>query len=325
MTSISVIVPVYKVEPWLRRCVDSVLAQTFADFELVLVDDGSPDRCGDICDEYAQKDARVHVIHQQNGGLSAARNAGIERALSNGSQWLAFVDSDDEIAPNYLSRMYGEVLEHEADLCICDCHSIWSDNRSDDDILSIPEMVTTGRALLEGPGIGYNWHFSIACNKLYRVRLLQNLRFPVGYIHEDEAVYHRVLGGAKTVVCLPDRLYLYYRRADSIMGAGRGIKSVDYLCALSDRIRFASEQKLPVLYQRSLADYHRYYVKVCYPPLVKEGKGTVYPRRAARATKAILPDLFRSALWKRKELLQLLCLSLFPHTALFLARHRANY
>ena len=99
MPQITVIVPVYKVEPYLHRCVDSILAQTFTDFELILVDDGSPDNCGAICDEYAAKDSRVRVIHQANGGLSAARNAALSIATG---KYAAFVDSDDEIVPHHL-------------------------------------------------------------------------------------------------------------------------------------------------------------------------------------------------------------------------------
>ena len=103
MPQISVIVPVYKVEAYLARCVDSVLAQTFSDFDLILVDDGSPDNSGAICDEYAEKDPRIVVIHQKNGGLSAARNAGIEWAFAHSnSQWLNFIDSDDWVHPEYL-------------------------------------------------------------------------------------------------------------------------------------------------------------------------------------------------------------------------------
>ena len=120
MATISVIVPVYKVEPYLHRCVDSILAQSFQDFELILVDDGSPDRCGVICDEYAQKDSRVRVIHQQNGGLSAARNAGIDLVLADSeSQWLSFVDSDDWIHPLYLELLERAVRESGADAGAC--------------------------------------------------------------------------------------------------------------------------------------------------------------------------------------------------------------
>ena len=105
---VSVIVPVYKVEAYLHRCVDSVLNQSFSDFELILVDDGSPDNCGAICDEYAQKDSRVHVIHKTNGGLSDARNAGIDWAFANSdSQWLTFIDSDDWVHRDYLKLLLG--------------------------------------------------------------------------------------------------------------------------------------------------------------------------------------------------------------------------
>ena len=120
MAAISVIVPIYKVEAFLHRCVDSILAQTFADFDLVLVDDGSPDSCGDICEEYARKDGRIHVIHQKNGGLSAARNTGIDWAQANsGSQWLAFVDSDDWVHPDFLLRLYTMVQETGCLLSAC--------------------------------------------------------------------------------------------------------------------------------------------------------------------------------------------------------------
>ena len=117
---ISVIVPVYKVEPYLRKCVDSILNQTYRKLEVILVDDGSPDNCGAICDEYAQKDARVHVIHQENGGLSAARNAGLNYCLTQKrSQYLSFIDSDDCVSPLYLERLHSALIDHCADISIC--------------------------------------------------------------------------------------------------------------------------------------------------------------------------------------------------------------
>ena len=107
MPKVSVIVPVYKVEKYLQRCLDSLLNQTFVDFDLILIDDGSPDKCGGICEQYADSDKRVHVIHQKNGGLSAARNSGIEWSIAHsGSQWITFVDSDDWVHPQYLNILY---------------------------------------------------------------------------------------------------------------------------------------------------------------------------------------------------------------------------
>ena len=110
MPVISVIVPVYNVEKYLHRCVDSILAQTFTDFELILVDDGSPDNCGKICDEYAEKDSRIHVIHKVNGGLSDARNAGLDWAFANSnSEWVTFIDSDDWVDKYYLEYLYNSI------------------------------------------------------------------------------------------------------------------------------------------------------------------------------------------------------------------------
>ena len=107
MANISVIVPVYKVEEFLSRCVDSILCQSYPDFEVILVDDGSPDRCGQMCEDYARQDSRIHVIHQENGGLSAARNSGIDWAFAHSdSRWLAFVDSDDWVHPDFLKVLY---------------------------------------------------------------------------------------------------------------------------------------------------------------------------------------------------------------------------
>ena len=112
MPKISVIVPIYNVEKYLRRCVDSILNQTFSDFELILVDDGSPDNCGKICDEYAVKDRRIVVIHQKNGGLSTARNAGIDWAFVNSnSQYLSFIDRDDWVHPDFLEFLYRAILQ----------------------------------------------------------------------------------------------------------------------------------------------------------------------------------------------------------------------
>ena len=120
MQKISVIVPVYKVEKYIHRCVDSILGQTYADFELILVDDGSPDNCGAICDEYAAKDSRVVVIHQENGGLSAARNAGIDWAFANSdSQWISFVDSDDWIHPCFLERLWQAARTYRVSISCC--------------------------------------------------------------------------------------------------------------------------------------------------------------------------------------------------------------
>ena len=129
MPLISVIVPVYKVEKYIHKCVDSILTQTFPDFELFLVDDGSPDNCGKICDEYAEKDNRVIVIHKENGGLSDARNVAIDRAKGD---YLTFIDSDDYVSENHLETMYNALTETDSDIAIANITSFSEDKYNDE-------------------------------------------------------------------------------------------------------------------------------------------------------------------------------------------------
>ena len=179
---ISVIVPIYKVEKYLHRCIDSVLAQTFTDFELILVDDGSPDNCGKICDEYAEKDNRIHVIHKENGGLSDARNAGIDWAFANSdSEWITFIDSDDWIHPKYLETLYNAVKETGCEISICGYEETTGDSPKVDDINLQAVIVSTEDFFCE-----HNVNAVVAWGKLYKKELFREIRYPVGKLHEDE-------------------------------------------------------------------------------------------------------------------------------------------
>ncbi len=217
MPKISVIVPVYKVEKYIERCVDSILAQSFADFELILVDDGSPDNCGKICDEYAEKDPRVHVIHKQNGGLSDARNAGIDRAFRySDSEWLCFIDSDDWVAEDYLEKLYYACIENEADVCMCDFERVDEKGISVEKPHDFPDGTYLDKedifALLYS-----NWRTVVAWNKLYRKKVFNNIRYDFGKIHEDEFIIHKVLKECNRACYISDVLYCYVIRRGSIM------------------------------------------------------------------------------------------------------------
>ncbi|MCD7802996.1 MAG: glycosyltransferase [Clostridiales bacterium] len=216
MPTISVIVPVYQVEDYLRRCIDSILAQTFRDFELILVDDGSPDHCPAICDEYAGRDSRIVVIHQKNAGLSAARNAGIDWVFANSdSEWISFVDSDDWVHPQFLELLYGAVnLRDECDVSVCmyeetDKQTVDFEKIKDRDSADIYPGVQIHNRGVE---------MVVAWNKLYRRKLFENVRYPIGKQHEDEFITYKLLFAARYVAVLPQKLYFYYQRADSIMG-----------------------------------------------------------------------------------------------------------
>ena len=237
MPTISVIVPVYKVEKYIHRCVDSILGQTFIDFELILVDDGSPDNCPAICDEYAEKDNRVHVIHQENGGLSAARNAGIDWAFANSdSQWLSFIDSDDWVHPEYLERLLDAAAENNVDLSICGYKGTSGEEvvcfeKQFDVTLWTPKDFYTSNEI----------NATIAWGKLYRKECFDTIRYPVGKIHEDEYTTYKILFEQDSIVYIAAPLYAYYNNPDGITKSKWSIRRLDLLEALEERILYFTE------------------------------------------------------------------------------------
>lgn len=212
MPKISVIVPIYNVEPYLRRCVDSILGQTFSDYDLILVDDGSPDNCGSICDEYAAKDARVHVIHQANAGLSAARNSGIDWSFANSdSRWFTFIDSDDWIHRDYLKALYCAAEENDLSVAMCGLH--WTDSYIED------ASLLDKREFILGVEDAFRQHYAkgiSACSKLVKKELYKDIRFPVGKLYEDAFVTHRILFACDKIAVVDENLYYYYYNPTSI-------------------------------------------------------------------------------------------------------------
>ena len=219
---LSIIVPVYDVERYLPKCMDSILAQTFTDFELILVDDGSPDNCPALCDAAAAKDARIRVIHQKNGGLSAARNAGLDAARG---AWIGFVDSDDYIAPEMYEAMYHAVQSTGADLALCDYVKVDETGAlCTQTHVAVPQKSLTGRELLQK---AYWTTVQIACNKLYHRTIFAQLRYPVGKLNEDFFVIPEICLNTQKAVVVPDVLYYYVQRGDSIMGKSRTLRHYD--------------------------------------------------------------------------------------------------
>ena len=229
MPQISVIVPVYKVEPYLRRCIDSILSQTFTDFELILVDDGSPDNCPAICDEYALKDNRIHVIHQKNGGLSAARNAGIDYAFaSSDSEWISFVDSDDWVHKRYLEFLYIAVSKFQVNISQCKGHKT-SNNTNLPEINETLICVTPDEEYLQ-------YYHPNAWGKLYHKNCFIELRFPEGQIYEDVAIWYKLLFAQKRIAVVDESLYYYFYRRDSIVNTDWTPKQLDQVDAWVDQI-----------------------------------------------------------------------------------------
>ncbi len=211
MPLISVIVPIYEVEQYIYRCIDSVLNQTFSDFELILIDDGSPDNCGVICDEYARKDSRVHVIHQENGGLSAARNTGIDWSFANSdSKWITFLDSDDYWCERYLEVMFQAVTE--CNTLVSTCNATVGEFSSDPSYY-VPRKYETEYAYCDKSIIR---HRISAWAKLYAKELWKDIRYPVGKIHEDCFTTHQLLFQNNEIATVKARMYFVTPNPNSI-------------------------------------------------------------------------------------------------------------
>ena len=199
---VSVVIPVYNVENYLRQCLDSVIHQTLADIEILLVDDGSTDKSGLICDEYSKRDIRIRVIHKTNEGLSSARNVGIDESTA---PFLMFIDSDDWVEPDFCEKPYRAAVKHDADLIIFSFNII----RKDGSIIRKETGMQEG-LLSEEEAIYYNVFFAHAAwLGLYRRELFNNIRYPVGKLYEEAATSHRIIHAAQQIRLINKNLYNY--------------------------------------------------------------------------------------------------------------------
>lgn len=234
---ISVVIPVYKVEAYLDRCIQSIVQQTYEDLEIILVDDGSPDKCGAICDAWAAKDGRIRVIHKTNGGLSDARNAGL--VVASG-EYISFVDSDDWLAPDFYQILMQILHEQACDIVSCGFMStseVVQDVTIPDSlptrILSAQEAV--GELIRDGAVRQVVW------NKLYCREVIQDIPFAVGKYHEDEFWSYQVIGRAQKIAIVDYQGYYYYQRTDSIMGEAFSEKRLDAIEAKCLRQMYLQE------------------------------------------------------------------------------------
>lgn len=200
---ISVIVPVYQAEKYLTRCLDSILAQSLSDYELLLIDDGSTDGSGVLCDKYAKADERVRVIHQKNGGAAAARNAGLDAAAGD---WIAFIDSDDWVHPDYLRVLHEAAMQRNADLVACRYVTVRGGSKPADETM-IP-LFSEQNA--EEYWIGDRTGATVPWGKLYRRELFREVRYPVGRIGEDEFVTYRLIFGCDRLAVIDNVMYRYF-------------------------------------------------------------------------------------------------------------------
>lgn len=236
---ISVIVPIYNVADYLSKCIDSIINQTYRDLEIILVDDGSTDDCPKICDAYKEKDNRIIVIHKENGGLSDARNAGIEIAKG---EYISFIDSDDYIDESMYETMLSNLEATDADLCICGFDRV-NDNGEVRSTFSYKDSELTRNDAFEMLVQG-NVYFIISCNKVYKRKIFDDLGFKKGKTHEDEYIMHHVYGECEKIVTISQPFYYYLVRESSITGTVKGnIKHFDYAESYIDRMEYFSSIK----------------------------------------------------------------------------------
>lgn len=238
MPEISVIVPIFKAEAYLRDCIGSLLGQTFGDFEILLVDDGSPDRCGEICGEYAQKDSRITVLRQENRGQAAARNHALRYAKGN---WICFVDSDDLIHPQTLQLLHRAAVESGASVSMCrmlEAEAVspefYQERKTEYRLLTMDEETLT--QMYDGE----DYPAWVACGKLIRKELVEGYPFQEGRVFEDNEAVCRWVCRGKTLAVVEEKLYFYRTNIGSTTKSEFSLKKLDYLWALESIVEFYS-------------------------------------------------------------------------------------
>lgn len=261
---ISVIIPVYQVEKYLAECVDSVLHQTYTNMEIILVDDGSKDFSGMICESYKKQDDRIRVIHIENQGSSGARNAGLKIAKGN---YICFIDSDDKLACNYLERLYQLIQMYHAQIAVCD----FSNNEKDFN------RILTNQAQIENISSHHmlkEWHGrrkyleTVVWNKLYDRCLFDSYLglqpFPVGRLHEDILVSHLFVEKAKSIVITNEKLYFYRKRNDSISKSSSKENKIQDLYAQKQRMDYFRKHHCIGAYIRLLFGHELHKIKYIF-------------------------------------------------------------
>lgn len=256
MDLISIIVPVYKVEQYLDECIETIVSQTYRNIEIVLVDDGSPDRCSEICDEWAEKDTRIHVIHKENGGLSDARNVGL--AASSGS-FIAFVDSDDLLEPEYIEYLYRAICETGADISECRFSRFKNDHETVNgpQCMCLPYIQTGEDAL---------YHFSnfitpanhIVWDKLYRRELIEDEPFIYGRQSQDVLFSCHIFGKCNKIARIDNTLY-HWRFRQGSASSGFITQRLDALETYWQSLIFLNK-----FYPQFVKSFKKHYLTLCY-------------------------------------------------------------
>lgn len=294
--TVSIIVPVYNVEKYLMKCIESIQQQTEEKIEIILVDDGSIDKSGEICDEYAVKDSRIKIVHKENGGLSDARNCGLDVSIG---EYVAFVDADDYVDKEYISKMKKEMLAKNCDIVQCGYKRVYQDG-------SMKNFGATAK-ISSGKDVqryfyehGKSEPYVIACNKLYRRSCFDTIRFPVGRIHEDYATTYKIFYEASAISTIEDSLYYYVMRNGSIMQTENEKSLYHWAIAEKERWEFYTDKGMPFLASRAKKAYY-YRLRDCINHKNTKNKDELIAER-----KILKKQMVRSSDYSMKEKVGLL-------------------
>lgn len=249
---ITIVVPVYNVERYLDKCVESIVSQTYKNLEIILVDDGSTDGSGKKCDEWAEKDSRIKVIHKENGGLSDARNKGIDIATG---KWIGFIDSDDYIDVTMFEKLYKACIENDCKVSSCGFLREFDDKSRNERWTTKDDMLLDRDGMMEylyKAAVGWG-----AWNKLYDISLFDDVRYPYGKTREDEYTTYKIFCKIDKLYYISECLYFYYQRDDSITGVSFSIKNLDSLEALEQAMEYHKKNGNKKYYDRALQEYIR--------------------------------------------------------------------
>jgi glycosyltransferase involved in cell wall biosynthesis len=240
---ISVIVPVFKVEKYIEKCINGIRNQTYRNLEIILVDDGSPDESGHICDALAKQDDRIKVIHKENGGAATARNAGLDAMTG---AYIAFVDADDYMEPSYIGTLYQLIEDHDAEAAICGFTTVDENgtamtidtlHASQEDSISGIQIRTGSDIILQD--LQGHWEHVAPWGKLFRADQYQGIRYPAWFAHEDEPVFVQVFDRIKKVAITEEKLYYYVQHSGSLMNTAYSEKDrATYLAMWRERLEY---------------------------------------------------------------------------------------
>ena len=315
---ISVIIPVYNVEKYLRRCLDSVIVQTYRNLEIICVDDGSVDESGKICDQYAVRDARIKVIHQENQGLSAARNRGLDAAEG---EYIAFVDSDDYILEDMYKKMLDKLLNYNVDLCVCQWQYEFSDGRQVVKKKNIDPTIYGRKTSLEFARFLYRGNYEngvvvAAWTKLYRRALLDTIHFE-GRIHEDDAFNGRIMAKNISVYVMEEQFYVYAQNGDSLTNKPFSANKFFFLDVLAERRELFKSDAF--IRQETELLYCNMYIEYCLRAR-KDGVAVSHPERYRQIFRKMFSSLRREGKANIKFRLRMMLFSFSPSLYRFITK-----